>query len=284
MDGDPHNGPARTTTVSGQLQVRAAMLTDKGCVRSSNEDRVLYTIPDAGKADAALGTLALVADGMGGHAAGEVASAIAATTIHYLYYRQKRPTPEALAEAFAAANLAIHERSKSDPACNGMGTTCTAIVVRDSHIWLGHVGDSRAYLIRRGKLYRISEDHSLVAEMVKQGALTEQEARTFPDRNVILKALGIRPEVEPMIWGEGLPGRAGDVLVLCSDGLSDVLEDEQIRQLALSGPPFEAAQALLDAALAAKASDNVSVGVIALEAGETPATKVGRTTQETVRP
>ena len=285
MDGTPSAGASHTQS---RLRVQAAMLSHRGCVREENEDRVLYSVPDEGSPDAAQGALALVADGMGGHAVGEVASSIAAQTVHYLYYRHARPAPEALREAFAAANHAIHERGRSDPACAGMGTTCTAVAIRDDHIWLGHVGDSRAYLIRKRKLFRISEDHSLVAELVRRGTLSESEARSFPDRNVILRALGIKGEVEPVVWHEGLPAKAGDVLVLCSDGLSDVLEDEKIRDLTVDRPPFEACQALLDAALKANASDNVSVGVIALSRdgpeGTTEIAKPDRATQETIVP
>jgi protein phosphatase len=270
------------------MSVRAAMQSHPGCQRPTNEDCVLYTLPDEASPDAALGMLAVVADGMGGHAAGEVASQMAVKCVHYLYYRKRQPVPAALAEGLAAANHAIHEHAQSHPECAGMGTTCTAVVLRDNRIWLGHVGDSRAHLIRKDKLYRISEDHSLVAEMVRQGSLTETEAKDFPDRNVILRALGIRPTVKPTVWNEGLPIKAGDVLVLCSDGLSDVVDDDTIRGIAgrtTAGElePFEACQALIQAALDANAPDNVSVGVIVI--GDATATgKVGRTTQETQAP
>jgi protein phosphatase len=270
LTSEPASGNAR-------LQVSAAMLSHVGCVRSSNEDCVIYSVPDESGPGGAHGVLALVADGMGGHAAGEVASQIATQTIHYLFYRQLQPVPEALAEGIAAANLAIHERGQNDPDCAGMGTTCTAIVLRDNQIWLGHVGDSRAYLVRKGKIYRISEDHSLVSELVRQGKLTELEAKRSPDRNIILRALGIEAEVEPTIWREGLPAKPGDVVVICSDGLSDVVEEEVIRDTASTLSPFEACEALIRAALDADAPDNVSVGVIALGAASTHA-RIGRTT------
>jgi protein phosphatase len=276
-----------TSETAGEprLRCRAAMLSHTGCVRPANEDYVLYTIPDDAAPDAALGMLAIVADGMGGHAAGEVASEMAAKCIHYLYYRKPQPVPEALAEGLAAANHAIHQFAQSHPECADMGTTCTVVAVRNNCIWLGHVGDSRAYLVRNDKLYRISEDDSLVAALVRQGTLTEGEAKNFPDRNVILRALGIKPKVESMVWREGLPAKAGDVLVLCSDGLSDVVDDDAIRSVASSTAtgvlaPFAACQSLLQTALDAKAPDNVSVGVIAI--GPAARDKVGRTTQETV--
>jgi serine/threonine protein phosphatase PrpC len=262
----------------GRLRARVAMLSHPGLARSSNEDSVVYSAPDESSPDATLGVLALVADGMGGHASGEIASQMAAESLHYLFYRRPQPVPAALAEGFAAANLAIHERGLNDPNCAGMGTTCTVIVLRNDHIWLGHVGDSRAYLVRNGKIHLISEDHSLVAELVRQGKLTEEEAKNFPDRNVILRALGIHPQVEPMIWREGLPAQSGDILVLCSDGLNDVVDDETIRQTAGSLAPFEACEALIQHALRGGAPDNVSVGVIAIGGAETEPKQVGRTT------
>lgn len=283
MDGNSSATPTTTQSDVKPLGISAAMLSHVGCVRSSNEDCVTYSVPAAGSTDAAMGVLALVADGMGGHAAGEVASQIAATTVHLVFYRELRPVADALAEGFAAANSAIHERAKNDPACAGMGTTCTAVALRDNHIWLGHVGDSRAYLIRNDRIYMISEDHSLVAELVRKGTLTEREAKTFPDRNVILRALGIEPTVEAAIWHEGLPAKAGDVLVLCSDGLSDVVDEEVIRDIAGTRPPFEACEALIQRALDAQAPDNVSVGVVAVVDADLPTIKPGRTTQEIPR-
>ena len=264
---------------SRRLFIAGAMLSHPGFVRTSNEDRVIYRLPGKDDPDAAFGALALVADGMGGHAAGEVASAIAAESIHYLFYRRPQLVPDALAEAFAAANLAIHQRGSSDADCAGMGTTCTVVVLRDNQAWLGHVGDSRAYLIRGAAIHQISDDHSLVAELVRKGDLTDDEAKVFPDRNVILRALGIRPTVEPTIWSEGLPLLAGDIFVLCSDGLSDLVDDETIRRLAGSLAPLEACQALIDAALQAGGHDNVSVGVIAVDAVAAQPDRMERSTR-----
>lgn len=285
MDGAP-SAESERQPLASELRLRAtvAMLSHRGCVREGNEDYVLYSVPEDGTPDAVCGALALVADGMGGHAAGEVASQMAALTVHFEFYRENRPVPAALADGFTTANREIHERAEADPACAGMGTTCTAIVLRDGQIWLGHVGDSRAYLLRKGKIYKISEDHSLVAELVRRGNLTESEARTFPDRNVILRALGIRPTVEPLLWSEGLPAKDGDVLVVCSDGLTDVVDEDAIREIASSRAPFEACEALIQAALAAEAPDNVSVGVVAIGAGEVRPLQVGRSTQPIVPP
>ena len=269
----PSESPAR-------LRVRGAMLSHPGLARSSNEDSVIYSVPEEGSTEAALGVLAMIADGMGGHAHGEVASQMATQTVHYLFYRRSQPVPAALAEGFAAANFAIHERSQTDPDCSGMGTTCTAVAVRDDQIWLGHVGDSRAYLIRDGEIHPISQDDSLVAEMVRQGKLTEDEARDFPDRHVLLRALGIAPQAEPTIWQEALPARDGDILVLCSDGLTDVVRDEIIHQTATAMPPYEACEALIQQALSAGGPDNVSVGVLVIGGAASEANRGNRATLE----
>jgi serine/threonine protein phosphatase PrpC len=253
---------------SRPLSVTGTMLTNTGCVREHNEDVVAYSIP-AINGHAQQDMLALVADGMGGHAAGEVASGIAADTVLRLYYERKGSPTERLTASLTAANQAIYERSQADPACAGMGTTCTVLAISDGIAFLGHIGDSRAYLLHDGRIHQISEDHSLVAQMVRDGTLTEEEAAHSPDRNVILRALGNEARAKPAVWREGLPLSEGDVLLLCSDGLSDVVDDKKIEEIAGSLPPFEACQSLIDAALAAGGPDNVSVGVFAVGASPT---------------
>ena len=256
--------PARGLPPERSLAIDGAMLSHPGRVRELNEDVVVYRMPTADDPLARLGMLAVVADGMGGHAAGEVASQIAAQTIQLLYYQQDRPVPEALTHAFAAANTVIHDRGQAYPECAGMGTTCTVVVIRDGHAWLGHIGDSRAYMVRQGGIHQLSKDDSLVAQLVDEGTLTPEQARVSPDRNVLLRALGTRPTVDPCIWDEGMKLVPGDALVLCSDGLCDLVTDEQIIETVMRLSPFEACQALIQAALGAGGHDNVSVGVFAV--------------------
>jgi PPM family protein phosphatase len=136
--------------------------------------------------------------------------------------------------------------------------------VEDDLAYLGHVGDSRAYILREGHLRQISQDHSVVAELVRSGTITESEASRSPYRNLVLQALGTKPTVEPLIWDQGLPVRVGDVFVLCSDGLTDLLDDQVIAEMAGRLPPLEACQRLIDAALAAGAEDNISLGIFAV--------------------
>jgi PPM family protein phosphatase len=261
-----------------RLKLIGAMLTDAGRVRELNEDSVAYLVPPARTAaDAAL---ALVADGMGGHSAGEVASRLAVDAILDVFLAAAGsdiPVAEMLAAALIAANDSILARSRIDPACTGMGTTCTMLAIRDGMAYLGHIGDSRAYLLRRGSLQQISEDQSLVATLLRNGVITAAEAAERPDRNVILQALGTRTEIEPVIWQDGLPLVPGDILLLCSDGLSDCVADHAIAAILATHPPYEACRALIDAANDAGGNDNVSVGVIAVALPEAQAGSVSVT-------
>jgi len=256
--------------VKSSLHVTGAMRTHVGLVREGNEDAVAYILPQDDDPMARRGALALVADGMGGHAAGEVASQITAETVCALFYRSTAPIPQALRECLEAANGAIRSRAEANPDFAGMGTTCTIVVFSNGRAFLGHVGDSRAYLMRGNEFHQISEDQSLVAKLVRDGRLTPAEARTHPDRNVIVSALGIAPTVDAQVWRDGLKLKDGDTVVICSDGLSDLVDDDGLAAIVRSGQPAEICDALIKAALAAGGYDNVSVGVFAVGA-EAPA-------------
>ena len=248
------------------LCLNGAMLSDVGLVRALNEDSVLYIPPQQNNSDQNRGGLALVADGMGGHAAGEVASAMAADIISRRYFDLEGSVPDLLTSAFKEANREIFKKSESNPACKGMGTTCTALAFDDSQVWLAHIGDSRAYLLRAGELQQLSEDQTLVARMVQQGELSEEEAENSPMRSVILQALGTRPDIVPIVWKEAMPLLEGDVLLLCSDGLSNTVPNETIADIAGRLPPYEACQALINAALEAGGQDNISLGIFSVAA------------------
>jgi protein phosphatase len=236
-------------------------------VRSHNEDAVAWVTSHDDDAATNRGSLALVADGMGGHAAGEVASALAADVVRRLYYDLDGPIPQVLANAFAAANRAIIEYAQEHPECRGMGTTCTVLAFRDQQAWLAHIGDSRAYLLRDRHLTQLSEDQTLVAKLVSEGTITQAEADQSPMHNVILQALGTTANIKPMIGAKGLPLQSGDVLILCSDGVSNMVPDGKIAELASRLPPQEACDALIEAALAAGGHDNASLGVFSVTAG-----------------
>jgi PPM family protein phosphatase len=255
------------------IQIIGVMRTDPGLVRELNEDTVAWVTPQDKAVADSRGSLALVADGMGGHAAGEVASALAADVIRRLYYDLDGPVPHVLAEAFTAANRAILEYAAEHPQCKGMGTTCTVLAFRDRKVWLGHIGDSRAYLLRDGNLIQLSEDQTLVAKLVSAGTLTQEEADHSPMHNVILQALGTSQQMRPIIGAKGLPLEFGDILVLCSDGVSGLVPDAKIADIVGRLPPRDACDALIEAALAAGGHDNASLGIFMVtEAAEPKAT------------
>jgi PPM family protein phosphatase len=270
---------ANRSPPSARLRFDAAMLSNTGSVRSLNEDVVLYaTAPENGTA-AKRGTLALVADGMGGHTAGEVASALAAEVVRRVFFELEGSVPDVLASAFAAANRAILDWAAQHPECSGMGTTCTALALNDAGAWLAHIGDSRAYLLRNNALTQLSRDQTLVASLVREGKLTKEEAEHSPINNVIVQALGMGPEIEPIIWEKPLALLSGDVMVLCSDGLSGEVSDDVIAQIAGRLPPGEACEALIGEALAAGGHDNISVGVLRVIAEAEQTAGSGQTTR-----
>lgn len=244
------------------LRVQVASATDRGQVRSNNEDAVLAETGDS-QAPERRGVLCVVADGMGGHAAGEVASSLAVQTTRQHFYASNNPeNGEALREAVSAANEAVWREAQRSPDRAGMGCTISAAVVHGDEVAVGHVGDSRAYLVRRADITQITTDHSWVAEQVRAGALTPEQARQHPRRNVITRALGQRASVAVDLYR--LHAAAGDAIVLCSDGLTSVVADEEIGRYARELPPQEAVQRLIDVANSRGAPDNVTVAVMRL--------------------
>jgi PPM family protein phosphatase len=255
-----------------RLRMVGAMRTDVGRVRSANEDTVIFVAPAEGSPEGELGCLALVADGMGGHAAGEVASAIAADVIRRVFYSTDVAPPKALKSAFEMANQVIFDRAALEPELHGMGTTCTVIAIRGDRLWLAHVGDTRAYLMRDGALTQLSDDQTLHAQLVRDGVMTAAEAERSPGGNIILQALGPRPTISPTIWAEGKPLRRGDSLVLCSDGLHDLVDDDDIERVVSGRDPQDACCELIERALAGGGYDNISVGVFRIVDSEPKAT------------
>lgn len=269
-------GTLADSAAGERVEVVAAVLTDVGCEREVNEDCGRFVAPAAAEAREAKGVLAVVADGMGGHSAGEVASRTAVETISRVYYASAQAAEAALGEAFEAANRAIYEAAGRDASLRGMGTTCTALVVKDRKAFAAHIGDSRLYLVRGGQIYLMSEDHSMVREMVRRGVLTPDEARRHAEKNVILRALGTQPVAQPATWEAPLAVRAEDRFVLCSDGLSDLVEDEEIRQSAVTLAPDAACARLVALAKERGGHDNITVAVVELRrAGDGAASAAG---------
>jgi serine/threonine protein phosphatase PrpC len=246
------------------FEVDASVQTDKGCVREINEDSGRLVRPADPALLATKGLLVVVADGMGGHSAGEVASQMAADIVPRVYYETRAEPGAALRRAVEEANRQIHEAAAEDAAKHGMGTTCTALALCGGTAYAAHVGDSRLYMLRDSRLYQLSEDHSAVNEMVKLGLITKEQARTHEDKNVILRALGTSPEVEVSVI-EPFDVREGDRYLLCSDGLHDlVLEDEIASVLTESEDIHAAGERLITMAKERGGHDNITVGIIAI--------------------
>jgi protein phosphatase len=233
------------------MKVTWASMTDVGRVREHNEDSV---VPEPGTGVVSRRLVAAVADGMGGHAAGEIASraAIEAAT-------SMRGSP---VRRVQAANLAVIEAAALQPRLAGMGTTLTlAMITTDGAVDLGHVGDSRAYRFSDGVLEKITTDHSYVAEMIEAGQLTPKEAEDHPYRSVVTRAIGLDPAV--VVDSHELKLSSGDRFLLCSDGLTSMVDDSSIRSILESSALSEdAATALIDAANLAGGADNISVVVV----------------------
>ncbi len=233
--------------------VFAAAMTDPGRKRALNEDAVSQLITG-------YGGIFIVADGMGGHRTGEVASQMAVAQIVDLL-RRSEPSPQGLLEAYEAANEAIYLAGQK-PESRGMGTTCTALWLDLPYALIAHVGDSRAYLLRDGALVQLTQDHSWVADRVRQGLLTEEEARHHRWRNVITNALGSFPSARVDLVG--LKVQPGDVFLLCSDGLSGVLEDRVLAEIILTNPPEPAVAKLIRLANDWGGPDNISAVVVTI--------------------
>ncbi len=236
----------------------ACAATHVGKVRQINEDA--YYLPREGERFAA------VADGMGGHQAGEIASAMA-IRVFTDALRDKTPCEEALKEAVRLANLAIYDEGARDPLKRGMGTTLTALWCDDGDVYLTHVGDSRAYLLRNRALMQLSNDHSLVGELMALGEITPEQALTHPQRNLITRALGTGKKTEPDIIH--LDFQSDDAWLLCTDGLTNHMRTAEIATVLLTDAPWPAKlQTLIDTALERGGRDNITALAVLKEASE----------------
>lgn len=239
----PHTRKGATTMFGSR--------TDIGCIREHNEDSLVVAPP-----------LYAVADGMGGHAAGEVASEIAVNVL--AQEAPRHADGEALARAVEIANVTVISAAADGMGRAGMGTTMTAAMIEGERLVIAHVGDSRAYLLHDGRLQQITRDHSLVADLVASGQITEEEARIHPQRSVITRALGSDPHMHADIYE--LNVEAGDRLLLCSDGLSGMLLDSEIEStMRRIRDPQRCASHLVNDAITAGGHDNITVVVAEIE-------------------
>lgn len=246
-----------------EYTVEVCMLSDIGRHRSQNEDRVIYVVPPGNAVLAQKGVLAIVADGMGGHRAGQVASQMAIDLVSKYYYQGSNDSLTALKSAFVSANKNIFSSAQENVELKGMGTTCTALVLKNGRIFFGHVGDSRLYRLRDWHIEQMTEDHTLINELVKQGAVSPREAEHYPHKNIITRAMGTHPEVEISVQGP-YDVQPHDYYLLCSDGLYDLVRDDELTSPVLSKLPHAACQELIDLAKNRGGHDNISVGIIAV--------------------
>ena len=244
----------------------ASVQTDAGCIRESNEDSGRHVTPSDLANHRSKGTLTIVADGMGGHASGEVASQMAVELISEYYYADTGgDVADALKAAIEAANSKIFEASASDEKYFGMGTTLVALVVLDNTAISAHVGDSRLYRMREGDLELMTTDHSQVMEMVRHGIISLEQARDHDEKNVILRAVGTQEHVEVEV-SQPFQVDIGDTFLLCSDGLSDMVDDPTIESIMRSEPDIHVQGELLIAAAKENGGhDNITVGIVKID-------------------
>ncbi len=242
--------------------ITIASRTDTGLERKENQDACGYWYDEASDT-----YLLIVADGMGGAACGAVASQLAVQVIYDRFFNiaeRQLPCTERLARAICAANSVIHQQAEKERCCHGMGSTCVVLAVTPSHerAYLAHVGDSRIYLIRDNRIARLTKDHSRVQRMLDDGLITEEDAINHPDRNLLERSLGSRATVSPEVRPEPLGIRAGDLYVLCTDGLTALVRDEELFELARFNPPSLACEALIDLANERGGHDNITVQIM----------------------
>jgi protein phosphatase len=241
---------------------RVGACTDVGMVREENQDAFGQF-----RQNGSSGTdeqLFILADGMGGHVDGREASHLAVEEVHRAFFKSSDgPVGQRLAKALEAANERIIKRSHERDGVERMGTTCTALVIRQNEGYIAHVGDSRAYRINRNEMHQLTRDHTMVEEMRRQGVLTDSEARTHPRRHALTRALGIEPQLEVDLL-DPLRVQAGEWYLMCSDGLSRV-EESEIQQVVTSQDPQLACEQLVQMANDRGGHDNVTVLVVQVQ-------------------
>ena len=245
------------------MKFEYAALTHTGQVRENNEDSHGEFFTGQDETDGPVGGLFVVADGMGGHRGGGTASQLAVEALGRAYANHNGgDLTETLVGGFSEANRVIVEKSVADASLFGMGTTCTAVGLVDGQAYFAHVGDSRAYFLRGGNIEQVTVDHSLVGEMVRSGILSDEDARNHPKRNVITRSLGIQEQITTDTPRTPLMLAPGDKILICSDGLTSYVSDEEMQQAMDTETVANAAQTLVDLANSRGGRDNITVQVI----------------------
>jgi serine/threonine protein phosphatase PrpC len=266
----------RTLALAGKEQLAMALpfrldvaqRTDVGRKRAHNEDNLISVVPEEQQLLQEKGALFVVADGLGGHERGEVASELTIQHVRDFYYQNRQDDiPTALEKAIKQANEAISQANEAERAQGNsefsMGATCVAAVLHEQMLYAANVGDSRVYVLRENHLRQVTRDHSVVAQLVESGEITLAEVRTHEKRNLIYRALG-EPEVEVDLFTE--PVQAGDTLMLCTDGLWEMLEDDELSAIIKRSGPEESVEHLITRANEAGGADNVTAIVVRVSA------------------
>lgn len=245
--------------------IELANLTDVGLQRENNEDYYGYWESESDEEFQRKGRLAIVADGMGGHEGGEEASHLAVETVRQAYRETAGDPQHALLVGFQSAHEQIQRHAREHSQLSGMGTTCTAVALTDAQLSYAHIGDSRLYLVRDGILTRMTSDHSRVSDLVDAGIIRPQDAENHPDRNILSKAMGVGDELQPEVPHEPIPLLAGDILLLCTDGLWSVLSDQELLEALQSLSPTDACKELVRRAKERGAPDNITLQVLKMD-------------------
>lgn len=243
--------------------VEVAGLTDVGRQRENNEDSYLYWEPALDRDFERKGRLAVIADGMGGYEGGQEASRLAVETVRDVYDRVVQHDPQvALLEAMATAHTRIKDHAERHPELHGMGTTCTAAAIRGRQLFFAHVGDSRLYMVREGKISRLTRDHSYVGRLVESGIVRPEDAEKHPQRHILTAALGAGHDVAMDGAEKAVELQTGDELLLCTDGLWGVMNEEELMAAVKDHSAAEACAALVKLAMERGGPDNITVQVL----------------------
>jgi PPM family protein phosphatase len=234
-------------------------ISDIGCIRENNEDAIYFSYPEPSDNQHTKDYLMVIADGMGGHNGGEVASKLAIHHIYSAYVRFGKDLHKSLEKAFLEANRSIYNIAQADSFLSGMGTTCTALVVRKRKVYCAHVGDSRVYLLRNNSIYRMTQDHTVLTENKKkpenEKSLNDPELKG----SLLTRALGINSSIQIDTWPKGFPVKPQDRFLLCTDGLTDLVYDEEIKNVIMFNPLNEACHSLIELAKHRGGYDNISM-------------------------
>jgi protein phosphatase len=240
-----------------------ANLTDVGCERENNEDYYCYVEPEDEAIYSKRGRLAIIADGMGGYEGGQIASRIAVEAVREAYLKDpEQDALEALLDGFRIAHLAILDKARENATLEGMGTTCTAAAILGKDLIYAHVGDTRLYLIRGTEITQVTRDHSYVNKLLEAGMITPEEAKNHPQRNVLMMALGSRGKVQADCPNDPMPLQPGDTLLLCTDGLSGLVSNEEMQKAVIGMPLTQACKELIELAKSRGGYDNITVQLL----------------------